>query len=141
MAKIAFITHRGVVERITPASIEVGIRTEVFCGACRARGFCGLAGTPGKMLEIPNLGQAVAQGEEVNVSLRQRFGLWAVWWAYVLPLALVTAILVGCQQLHFSELSGGAAAVGAMAAYYGLLFRFKDRFKKKYVFEIEKINK
>jgi sigma-E factor negative regulatory protein RseC len=141
MAKTAFITHRGVVERITPDAIEVGVRTEVSCGACRAKGFCGLAGTSGKTLEIPNIGQTVAQGEEVNVSLRQRFGLWAVWWAYVLPLALVTAILAGWQQLHFSELSGGAVALGAMAAYYGLLFRFKDRFKKKYVFEIEKINR
>jgi sigma-E factor negative regulatory protein RseC len=125
--------------RFTPATIEVGVRAETACAACHAKGFCELSGAAEKRIEIPNHGQPVAAGEEVEVTLRQSSGLSAVGWAYVLPLALLLAILLLLQHFPLTDLHRGAAAMGGVVLYYGALYAFRKKWKKKYVFEIEKI--
>ncbi|MDR2802435.1 MAG: SoxR reducing system RseC family protein [Prevotellaceae bacterium] len=139
MANTSFIKHRGIVERISSGSITVRIQVTEACAACHAKGFCSISGIAEKRMEIPNTGQAAALGEEVNVTLRQSSGLSAVGWAYVLPLAVLLVILVFLQWLPLADLYSGAAAVGGVALYYGALYGFRKKWKKKYIFEIEKI--
>jgi sigma-E factor negative regulatory protein RseC len=139
MANTPLIKHRGTVERITPSIIEIGICATTACVACHAKGFCGISGVSEKVVEIPNTGQTVALGEEVDVTLRQSLGLSAVWWAYVLPAGLLITIVLFLQPFLPSDAHSGAAAVGGVALYYGGLYGFRKKLKRKYVFEIEKI--
>jgi sigma-E factor negative regulatory protein RseC len=138
MANAPLIKHRGTVARITPAKIDVGIRTETACAACHAKSFCELSGANEKRIEIPNLGQPVALGEEVEVTLRQSLGLSAVWWAYVLPVCLLVVIILSLQSFLPSDAYSGAAAVGGVALYYAGLYGCRKKLKRKYVFEIVK---
>lgn len=139
MANTPIIRHRGIVEQVTPEHIIVRIPVTEACTACHAKGFCSISGTAGKRVDVPNRGQAVAVGEEVNVTLRQSSGWAAVGWAYVLPLAVLLAILLSLQWLPLSDAYSGAAAVGGVALYYGALYAFRKKWKKKYVFDMEKI--
>jgi sigma-E factor negative regulatory protein RseC len=130
------ITHAGIVGRITASQIEVHINVSGQCTACRVKGFCSMADVAEKKIEITNTGQDMKPGEKVNVVLRQSLGLMAVWWAYLFPLLLLLIILLLLQTLP--DLYSGAAALGSVAIYYGVLYGFKEKFKKKYIFEIEK---
>lgn len=138
MANTSIIKHRGIVEQVTPECIIVRIQVADACAACHAKSFCSISGMAEKRMGILPAVQ-VAPGEEVNVMLRSSAGWSAVGWAYVLPLAVLLAILVSLQWLSFSEVYSGAAAVGGVALYYGALYAFRKKWKKKYVFEIEKI--
>ncbi|MDR3132470.1 MAG: SoxR reducing system RseC family protein [Prevotellaceae bacterium] len=139
MADTSLIKHRGRVERITPGSIAVRMLVVEACAVCRAKSFCSVSGVAEKYVDIPNTGQAVQLGEEVNVTLRPSAGLSAMGWAYVFPMAILLSILILLQRLPLADLVGGAAAVGGVALYYGALYVFRKRWKRKYVFEIEKI--
>jgi sigma-E factor negative regulatory protein RseC len=139
MANTSIIKHPGRVEQITSDNIVVRIQVTDACAACHVKGVCGISGAVEKRVEIPHCGQAVGVGEEVHVILRPSSGLSAVGWAYVCPLALLLAILLLLPDAPFSDLYRAAAAVGGVALYYGILYAFREKWKKKYVFEWEKI--
>jgi sigma-E factor negative regulatory protein RseC len=139
MAKAQLVTHRGLVEHITPESIVVRIGVESLCAACHAKSVCGVADAGEKRIEAPNRGQAVQQGDEVNVVLRAGIGLRAVWWAYVCPLVVLLFILLLLQAAQCPDLYIGLAALAALAVYYGALYGFRGELKKTYTFEIENI--
>jgi sigma-E factor negative regulatory protein RseC len=141
MKKEALITHSGTVGSITPATIEVHVYIASSCAACHAKGFCSVADGAEKTMEIVNNGQDVKPGERVRLVLRQRLGLTAVWWGYLLPLCLLLIILLLLQNQNRPDIYGGGAAVGGVVLYYSILRCFKKQLKKKYVFEIEKINR
>ena len=139
MANTAIIKHRGIVEQVTPERIIVRIQVADACAACHAKGFCSISGAAEKQVDVPNRGQAVAAGEEVHVTLRSSAGWSAVGWAYVLPLAVLLTVLLSLQWLPLTDAYSGAAAVGGVALYYGALYAFRKKWKKKYVFDMEKI--
>jgi sigma-E factor negative regulatory protein RseC len=139
MANTSIIKHRGIVEQVTPECIIVRIQVADACAACHAKSFCSISGMAEKRMGILSRGQAVTPGEEVNVTLRSSAGWSAVGWAYVLPLAVLLVILISLQWLPLADIYSGAAAAGGVALYYGALYAFRKKWKKKYVFEIEKI--
>ncbi len=106
------------------------------CAACHAKGFCSISDVAEKRIEIPNRGQAVEEGEEVTVALLAGLGLKAVWWAYVFPLLLLLIILLLLHSQNIPELYSGLAAVAAIALYYGVVWLFRNKFKRKYTFEL-----
>jgi len=78
-------------------------------------------------------------GEEVLVTMRLTQGLKAVMWAYVLPLCLLMIILLTLQACKISEVVSALGALFVVTVYYFMLYRMRNRLKKKYVFEIEKL--
>ena len=61
----------------------------------------------------------------------------AVWLAYVAPLCVLLAVLLGSLGLGAGELAAGLGAIGGVAVYYLFLWLFKDRLRNEYVFAIE----
>ncbi|MDR0667500.1 MAG: SoxR reducing system RseC family protein [Prevotellaceae bacterium] len=139
MANIQPVIHRGVVERVTPETIEVRMQVASSCGACRARDFCGTASE--KRFAIPNGGQPVQAGDEVRLVLASGNGLTAVWWGYGCPLALLLLILVFLQAYGVSDAWSGIAGASGVAAYYGILYGCKNKLKRTFRFEIKEIDR
>ncbi|MDR0729176.1 MAG: SoxR reducing system RseC family protein [Prevotellaceae bacterium] len=140
MTNTSQIIHRGVVERVTPETIEVRISVASSCGACRAKGLCRAAGAGEKQVVVPNRGQAVQAGDEVRVILVSGGELAAVWWGYVCPLALLLVILVLLQAHDCPSVWSGVASIGGVAGYYGVLYAVRNTLKRTFEFEIEKID-
>ncbi|MBR4817734.1 MAG: SoxR reducing system RseC family protein [Bacteroidales bacterium] len=133
------VSHRGKVVQVTPEFTTVEIISSSACSACHASGVCGMSEYTKKAVEVPTRAwENFTPGEEVNVVLKSSMGHKAVWLAYVLPLLVLVAVLMGTLALGAGELMAGLGAIAGVAVYYLLLWLFKDRLRNEYVFTIER---
>ena len=138
MSSYSEITHRGRIVSITPEYTTVEIVSESACAACHAKGLCSLGDSKVKQVELPTRGwDNYSVGQEVTVVLRATMGHKAVWLAYVVPLIILVAALLGILSAGGSELTAGLGAIGAVALYYGVIWLMRERLRKEYVFNIK----
>ena len=132
------ISHRGRIVKVTPEFTTVEIISSSACSACHASGICGMSEYTKKAIEVPTRAwDRFEAGQEVNVVLKASMGHKAVWLAYVAPLVVLLAVLLGSLALGAGELAAGLGAIGGVAVYYLFLWLFKDRLRNRYVFAIE----
>ncbi len=138
MSSSSEISHRGRIVAITPEVTTVEIVSESACAACHARGLCSLGDSTVKQVELPTRGwDNYSVGQEVNVVLRASMGHKAVWLAYVIPLLIMVAALLGTLSAGGSELLAGLLAIGAIALYYLVIWLFRGRLRNEYIFNIQ----
>ena len=138
MSSNSEISHRGRIVSITPEVTTVEIVSESACAACHAKGLCSLGDSSVKQVELPTRGwDNYTVGQEVSVVLRASMGHKAVWLAYVVPLVLMVAALLGTLSAGGGELLAGIVAIGAVALYYGVIWLLRDRLKSEYIFNIQ----
>ena len=138
MSSYSEITHRGRIVSITPEYTTVEIVSESACAACHTKGLCSLGDSKIKQVEVPTRGwDNYTVGQEVSVVLRATMGHKAVWLAYVVPLLVMVAALLGILAAGGSVLLAGLGAIGAVAVYYGVIWLLRDRLRKEYVFNIK----
>lgn len=132
------VSHKGKIVDINPQYTTVEIVAESACSACHAAGLCGMSEIEKKAIEVPSKGWDNYQiGQEVNVVLRASMGHKAVWLAYVAPLVVLVAVLLGLVAVGVNELVAGLAGLGAVAVYYFGIWLFRDRLRNEYIFTIE----
>lgn len=130
------IAHEGRIVEITPQAITVEIVSSSACSACRAKGLCGVSESTVKKIQVPfDFGQW-SVGQEVEVFLKKTMGYKAVWIAYVAPLGILLAVLLGLMSAGLSELLSGLAAIAAVALYYFVIWLLRSRLRNEYTFYI-----
>ena len=108
------------------------------CHGCHAKGLCSLGDSTVKQVELPTRGwDNYDVGQEVNVVLRASMGHKAVWLAYVIPLIILVAALLGTLAAGGSELLAGGVAIGAIALYYLVIWLLRGRLRNEYIFNIK----
>lgn len=133
------VSHKGRIIGLTPKTTSVEIISESACASCHAKGLCGMSEHSSKVIEVPSDPFVIyGLGEEVNVVLKASMGHKAVFIAYVGPLIVLTAVLLGLLGLGVAELVAGVSAFAAIAVYYLFIRLLRDRLKSEYVFKIEK---
>lgn len=138
MSSNSEIAHRGRIVSITPEITTVEIVSESACAACHAKGLCSLGDSTVKQVELPTRGwDNYSVGQEVNVVLRASMGHKAVWLAYVIPLIILVAALLGTLAAGGSELLAGGVAIGAIALYYLVIWLLRGRLRNEYIFNIK----
>ena len=138
MSSNSEISHRGRIVSITPEVTTVEIVSESACAACHAKGLCSLGDSTVKQVELPTRGwDNYSVGQEVSVVLRASMGHKAVWLAYVLPLVVMVAALLGTLAAGGSELLAGGVAIGAVALWYLVLWLLRGRLRNEYIFNIK----
>lgn len=141
MSSSSEISHAGRIIDITPSVTTVEIVSESACSACHAKGLCGVSESKTKTVQIPTRGwDSFKVGDEVSVVLKASMGHKAVWIAYVAPLAVLMAVILGTSGLGMGELASGLTALGAVAAYYFVVWLFRARLKSEYIFNIIRNN-
>ena len=139
MSSNSEISHRGRVVSVTPEVTTVEIISESACSACHAKGFCSLGEAKVKRIEVPTSGwSGIGPGDEVEVVLKASMGHKAVLLAYVIPLVLLVAVLLGAVSAGAEELYAGLAAIAAVAVYYFCLWLMRGRLRNEYIFNIKK---
>ena len=140
MSSSSIISHRGKIVDITPEFTTVDIISESACSACHAKSLCTLSESKTKQIIVPTRGWITFEpGEEVNVQLKATMGLKAVWLAYVIPLFVLLAVLLGLHAAGMSELIAGLSAIGAVALYYFVIWLLRRKLQNEYTFNIEKL--
>ena len=138
MSSNSEISHRGRIVSVTPEQTVVQIVSESACAACHAKGLCSLGDAKVKEISLPTRGwDNFAPGDEVSVVLRASMGHKAVWLAYVVPLLVLVAALLGTLAAGGSELLAGLVAIGAVALYYGVIWLLRERLRNEYIFNIK----
>ena len=138
MSSNSDIAHRGRIVSITPEVTTVEIVSESACSSCHAKGLCSLGDATVKQVELPTRGwDNYREGDEVQVVLRASMGHKAVWLAYVVPLLVMVAALLGTLAAGGSELLAGGIAIGAIALYYTLIWLLRGRLRNEYIFNIK----
>jgi len=139
MAAPRHIQHQGTVVSVTEQEVLVEIINRSACAACRAKAVCSMSEQKEKHIAITPLpGQSWKVGEDAIVSLRTSLGFRAVFLMYVLPSIVLLAVLFTLSSFGLPELLTGLAALAAPALCYWVVWLFRERIGKNYVFVLEK---
>lgn len=134
-----FIQHQGVVEKIEKHKVFVKIEQEAACSACHARSACLASDKKEKLIEVDDTSGMYSIHEPVIISAHSSVGFLAVIMAFAIPLALViTALLIGMNQSG-NEGIGGLVGLSVLIPYYFILYIFRNKLKKKFVFSLSKV--
>ncbi len=133
------VSHIGKVISADPQFIQVEIVSESACGACHAKGLCGVGEEKVKQVSVPTpVSPFYEVGEEVFVDLKASMGHKAVWLAYVAPLVLLLAGILLALRLGAGEGLAALVAVCAVALYYLGIYLLRDKLQDEYIFTIRK---
>ena len=132
------IVHSGRIVEITPEFTSVEIVSESACSACHAKGLCGVSESRTKVVQLPTRGwDDYKVGDEVQLVLKSSMGHRAVWLAYVIPLFILLAVMLGLLEAGVRDIVSAGVAVTAIAVYYFVLWLCKKKLQKEYIFNIK----
>lgn len=130
--------HKGIVTEITDDIVRVKIESMSACAACHAKSMCSLSDKTDKFIDVKRskLHKEYHVGDEVTVSASSGKGLLAVVLGYVIPAIVAVAAIAICIALGANELISSLAAIALVAVYYFVLYLFRSKLNKTFVFGI-----
>ena len=134
------IHHTGIVERISPEAVFVRITQRSACSGCHAQSMCSAFEQKEQIIKIPDQSGQYVLGEQMEIRGQVSVGLEAVVWAFVIPLILVVAGVAGAIFLGCDESASGLISLLTLVPYYGALYLFRNRLKRRFVFTLRKLN-
>jgi sigma-E factor negative regulatory protein RseC len=133
------VRHKGIISEVNETVIKVNIIAQSACASCHAKGYCGVADMKEKVIEVRNVGHNEQKaGDFVNVTMKKKQGLKAVFYGYFLPFIILLATLI-ITSGYMNEGLAGLIALSVLIPYYILLYFFRDRIKNDFEFEIEQL--
>ena len=138
MAKKNEITHTGKIIDITPDFTSVQITVSSACASCHAKGLCGMSEEEDKVIMLPTDPYATYNvGDEVTICTKMSMGLKAAWISYVIPLAVLMALILTLTSFGINEFIAAGSAVGGVALYYFIIWLLRDKLSNEFVFYIK----
>ena len=137
MADNSMILHDGKVIGTKDNRVQVKITSQYACSDCHARSVCTAYERKGKIID------AVAQeplnnGDSVTIKMEEKFGWTALFYGFILPFILLVLVLFVLHALGSSEIDTALSAIGSLVPYYMVLYFFKERIEKDFIFKAEK---
>ena len=131
------LSHTGKIIDLTPEFVSVEIISTSACSDCRAKELCGISDETVKIISVHTDPYANYKlGDEVDVTMKKTMGLKAVWLSYVVPLFVLMIILLTLSRFKVNELSAGLYSLLGVAFYYLIIYLFRNKLAKEFVFEI-----
>ena len=138
MAKSNEITHSGKIIEITPDFTTVEIVVSSACASCHAKSICGMSEEEDKVIMLPTDPYATYNvGDEVMVCSKMSMGLKAAWISYVIPLAILMALILALTSFGVSELISALSAVAGVGLYYFIIWLLREKLQDEFVFYIK----
>ena len=132
------VSHKGIVKSVTPELTTVEILSLSACAECHAKGMCGIADSEIKEISVPTDPYSDHKpGDEVEVMLKKSMGLKAVWISYVIPLFILMILILSLSSVTVHEVYTGLGAIAGVVLYYIVIYIFRDRLSKDFVFYIK----
>jgi len=134
------IQHEGIVQAVYSDKIVVRIEQLSACSGCHAKQACTVADKKDKLIEVFENSGKFSINEKVLVEGKTSSGLLAVLYAFVIPLVLLFCVLFSAKN-RLSEIQLVWISLGTIVLYYTGIFIFRNKVKKRFVFQIKKANK
>lgn len=137
MADIA--EHKGIVIEVTDDNVMVRIESVSACAACHAKGLCSMSDKTDKIIEVKRstLKREHQVGDEVTVVASSGKGLLAVVFAYITPALVAVAAIAVMLSVGANELVSSLVAIALVAVYYFVLYLFRSKLNRTFVFGIK----
>lgn len=133
------ITHKGIIEKINGEKITVRILQQSACSSCHAKGACMAADSKEKLIDISDHSGQFTLHEQVIIEGKESIGYRAVFWAFLLPLIILIAMLIlTISYWHFSETEAALSALLALMPYYLLLYLLRNSMAHTFQFSVKK---
>ena len=138
MAKKNEIVHSGKVIEMTPDFTSVEITVSSACASCHAKSLCGMSEEQDKVIMLPTDPYATYNvGDEVQVCTKMSMGLKAAWISYVIPLAVLMALILILTSVGVNEFISAGAALAGVGLYYFIIWLLRDKLNNEFVFYIK----
>ena len=138
MAKKNEIVHSGKVIEMTPDFTSVEITVSSACASCHAKSLCGMSEEQDKVIILPTDPYATYNvGDEVQVCTKMSMGLKAAWISYVIPLAVLMALILILTSVGVNEFISAGAAIAGVGLYYFIIWLLRDKLNNEFVFYIK----
>ncbi len=134
-----YIRHQGKIEKVEKHKVYVRIEQKAACSDCHAKFVCLASDKKDKIIEVNDNSGCYSPQEDVIISARSSMGLFAVVIAFAIPLILVIISIVAGMNTTGNEGIGGLAGLSVLVPYYFILYLFRDKLKKKFIFTLSKI--
>ncbi len=141
MGKQDYVNHEGIITAIDIDYITVEILNKSACSSCHAKSVCILGDVKVKEVDVENTGfDTYEVGEKVNLLLKRTLGYRALWLSYLIPLIIFLVLLISLSNVGLSELVVGLSIIGSISLYYIVIWLFRDKLKREFVFTVEKFS-
>ena len=129
------IEHKGIIKEVF--SDKVIVQTEQFsaCSGCYAKQVCSAFDKKERLMEIAISGKNFRIGDAVNITGKSSLGLSAVWYAFALPLILMLLPFT-VKSIRQNEGIASLTAFGILIIYYVILYAFRNKLKRKFVWKV-----
>jgi sigma-E factor negative regulatory protein RseC len=136
--EVETIRHKGIVNHMDERFNYVTIVAQSACSSCHAKGACNVSGLNEEIIKIPKTpNDDYKTGQTVYVKMKKSLGTMAVMLGYFFPFLLVLVSLIVFLNLISSQGLAGLISLGLLVPYYLILYFFRGRLSKTFVFEIE----
>lgn len=126
------INHNGVVTKIAPDKVYVKIISKSACSECHAKGACGVTEATEKIIEVTTSEyNTYKKDDSVTVYISQKSGVLVVSLAYIVPTAIIVAMLIIFNQQGIEDNIAGLFALSFTVCYFFTLFLFKKRLNNR----------
>lgn len=142
MANNRMVYHDGEVIGVEPQAnrVKVKILSKSACADCHAKGVCTAADMDEKIIDAVPVG-TLAVGDDVRIVMHEKLGTKAVFYGFFLPFLVMVTVLFLVNGFGGGEVTAALAGLGSLLPYYVLLYFFRSKVEKDFVFRAEKKNK
>jgi len=132
------VEHEAIIRKNENGKIIADILTKSACASCQLKGICSVSDVEKKEVAISSSNSTKYNvGDKVIVYLPEKKALQAVLWGYVFPLFIVVVILFILIGITSKEGLSALISLGTLIPYYILLYIFKNKLGKNYIFKIK----
>ncbi len=140
MSASSTIEHSGIVESISSGGIRVKFTAFSACASCHAKGYCSASEMEEKEISIQNYTGNYQVGEKVNIIMARALATKALTIGYIFPFLLIVILLLGLSAMGINELQAGIISLTTLLPYYLLIYLFRNKIERKFIFSIRKYN-
>jgi len=136
------VSHDGKVVSTSGSHVQVKIISQSACAHCFARSACTAADMQEKIIDAVS-SVPLKEGDAVTVMMEEKLGWIALLYGFFLPFIVMISVLFLLYTLGSSEIKAALYGIGSLVPYYLVLYLFRKRIEKDFIFVIktEKKNK
>ena len=128
------IEHQGIIISIDDSIAHVKIEQTSACASCHVKTVCGASEKSEKIIDAHIVDNTLKICDSVTIIGQKSLGFQAVLLAYVLPFALIVAILFVTNIFTTNELVIGTCALASLIPYFVILRLMRNKIQAKFQF-------
>ena len=134
------IRQCGVVESVDGKRLRIRTVRSSACDACGAASGCNAHGAKPFYVDADSATLASCRpGDHVEIEMTPRLGRQAVGVGFLIPLLVFVAVLAAVRSSVADDGIAALSALGALVAYYIILYMLRSRVNRHFTVRITKI--